>query len=441
MQVSVEESGALERRLTVTIAGENIEAEVARRLEGLGKNAKIKGFRPGKAPPSVVRQRYGDTVREDVIDELQRSHYVDAVTEQRLSPAGQPRFSAGETAEDGSYTFVAEVEVYPEFEPQGTDSLDLVRPRIEISDTDVDEVLERLRRQRGVWREVDRPARSGDQVIVDFEGRVEGQAFEGNRATEMPLVLGSGELIPGFEEGLVGVAAGETRTLDLKFPEAYRKSELAGRAASFEVVARRVEERELPPLDEAFAAQFGIAEGGVAALREKVRENMAGELEEKIRADLRRQANEQLLESNESVSVPTALVDEEIRRRQSATLRQLGISPEGGRVPQLPRDPFVAEAERRVRLGLILSRLVESEGFRPDPQRVSGRIEELAAAAADPGAEARRLRADNHLMRHVEAQVLEDMAYDWLFRQAATGERASTFFEYMEPAPSGADKE
>jgi len=432
MRVSVEESGALGRRLVVTIPGDRIEEEVSRRLDGVARQAKIKGFRPGKAPKKVVRRQYGDSVRADVLEELVRSHYAQAVTSEKLAPASAPAFQPGETEEDGSYTFTAEFEVYPSFDVQGVDGVRLTRPQVEIRDADVQEVLDRLRRQRADWVEVERAAAKGDRVTIDFEGRIEGEPFEGNQSSDMPLVLGSGQVIPGFEEGLEGAAAGDTRTLDLKFPDDYRNTELAGKPVSFDVKVHRVEEQKLPELDDALAESLGIEEGGIEQLRERVRENMNRELDERVRGELRRQAGDALVEAN-PIEVPTGLVDEEVARQQRAALQRLGISSDSAQAPQLPREPFVEEAERRVRLGLILSQLIEAEAFRPDPTRIEHKIDEVTAETEDPAAQARAIRADNDVMRRIEALVLEEMAYDWLLDQAHTEDEPRDFFEFMEP--------
>lgn len=432
MSVSVKQNGVLGRRLTVTIPGEDIETEMSRRLKTLAKTAKVKGFRPGKAPDKVVRQQYGASVREDVLSELMRSHYSEAVAQQELAPVASPRFEDGKSEADGGFTFTAELEVYPEFEPTGTDALTLKRPQIQITDADVDEVLERLRRQRREWVEAARPAQDGDRVTVNFEGLVEGEPFEGNRGEAVAVVLGAGEMIPGFEEGLAGISAGETRTLDVTFPEQYRISELAGRPVRFEATATRVDEERMPALDDDFAAAFGCAEGGVEQLRERVRGNMSEELADRIRADLQRQAAEQLLDAN-PIEVPQALVEEEVARKQREILRRLGIDPEDARTSKLPREPYVEAAERQVRLGLVLSKLIQREAFRPDPARVEKRIEEYAAGHDNPSAKAREIRADNETMRGIEALVLEDMTYDWLLEQAAVEDAPMDFFGFMEP--------
>jgi trigger factor len=417
--------------LTITIPAERIESEVAQRLSELGKNAKIKGFRPGKAPANVVKREYGGAVRGDVVGELMRSHYADAVTEQALNPVSAADLEIGEPGADGSFVFTAELEVYPEVEPVGLDSLDLRRPRIEIGDGDVDVVLDRLRHQRQIWKAVDRPAAEGDRVVVNFEGRVDGEPFEGSQDENVPVAIGGAEMIPGFETGLVGMSSGETRGLDLAFPDNYRASELAGRPVHFEVTANEVQGSELPALDEDFAADFGCAEG-VAQLREHVHENMETELAARIRDDLQRQVGNQLVEAN-PIEVPRALADQEVERQQRRLLQRLGIDPDGARAPQLPREPYVETAKRQIRLGLIMNALIEREALRPDPARVDPHIAALAAETDDPERAVREIRADSSAMRNVEALVLEDMAYDWLIEQAEVSEEPMEFLAYMEP--------
>lgn len=433
MQVKVEEKGALSRLVTVTIPAEQLSEEIDRRLERLARTSKIRGFRPGKAPAKVVRQRYGSAVREDVVDELTRSEYAQAIADQKLSPVDLPTFLPGTTEADGSYTFSAQIDVFPEFELSGESGLVLKKPKVEILEQDVDAVLERLQKQRGEWQQVDRAAAEGDRVIIDFMGTIEGEPFDGNSATEFPVVIGADQLISGFEDGLTGISAGETRTLDLAFPDEYQKKELAGKPVRFEIKAHRVEHLELPALDEAFAAQFEIAEGGVDELRRRVRENMNAELTERIRSDLIDQVGDALLEAN-PIDVPKKLVDREIERQQRNTLRRLGIPSDDGRAPQLPTEPYQAESEKRVRLGLILSKLIEREALRPDPARVEQRIEGLSQGTNDPTATARELRLDRESMRGIEAGVLEDMAYDWLIEKSTVNDGPpKAFFEYMEP--------
>lgn len=436
MQVSVEQNGPLGRRLKVTIPGDRIENEVSKRLEGFSKTAKIKGFRPGKAPAKVVRQQYGEAVREDVLSDLVRSHYAEAIQGQNLAPVAPPEVEPGETGDDGSYTFTAELEVYPEFEVKDINGAKLHRPKVEIGDADVDTVLDRLRRQNQHWHSVERPAAEGDQVVIDFEGLIGGEPFEGNSASDMPLTLGSGAVIPGFEEGLIGAEVGETRTLDLKFPDDYSKAELAGKAVQFKVTVKQVDESHLPDLDDDFAAKMGIEEGGLASLREKVRENMQSELDSRISEELRKQAGDALLEANE-IAVPKALVEEEILRQQRAMMRQFGLQVSPDSTPDLPHEPFEEKAERRVRLGLLLSQLIEREQFTPDADRVQGKIEEFASEAADPVTQARAMRADNGVMRQIESLVLEETAYDWLIDQASITDETKGFFEFIEPEQRG----
>ncbi len=432
MQVSVEQNSPLGRRLTVTIPGDQIEQEVIKRLDDIAKRAKIKGFRPGKAPAKVVRRQYGEAVREDALADLVRSHYAQALQSENLSPVAAPAVEPGKTGADGSYTFIAELEVSPEFEVKDIRDVTLVRPKVEIGEADVDTILERLRSQHEHWEPVARAAGEGDRVMIDFEGHIADKPFAGNSATDMPLVLGSGSVIPGFEQGLMGAEADTVHILDLTFPEDYSKVELAGKPVSFNVTVKRVEESHLPELDDNFAVHMGIEEGGLARLREKVRENMQNELEVRVRSEMERQAGDALLEAN-AIDIPRALVDEEIVRQQRATMRRLGLQVDSNSVPDLPREPFVEKAEQRVRLGLALSRLIEREQFQPDSARIEQKIEEFSADAEDPVAQARAVRVDNGMMRQIESLVLEEITYDWLIEQAQISEETRGFFEFIEP--------
>lgn len=431
MSVTVEQNGAVARRLIITIPGDSIEAEMTGQLQALGKNAKIKGFRPGKAPARIVRREYGAAVRGDVIDKLSRSHYAEALENESLEPVALPTFNEGEIGESGDYTFSADLEVFPEVDPQGLETLEIIRPRVEIGDGDVGTVIERLQKQNAEWVNVNRPAEEGDKVTVNFEGLIGGEPFEGNRGEGVAVTIGAGEMIPGFEEGLKGIGVNETRKLELAFPDDYRADEVAGKQAVFEVTATAIEEQKLPEVNDEFAATFGCEEG-VEQLRERVRKNMESELESRISEDLQEQVGDRLIDAN-PVEVPRALVDREIERRKGQMLRRLGVDPDSSGAPNLPSEPYEEVSERHVRLGLVMNALLEREAFQPDPALVEQRIESLTAQMEDPAAAAREVRADNQAMRNIEAMVLEDMIYDWLIEQAKVNEEEKDFLAYMEP--------
>lgn len=439
MGVSVEETGTAGRRLTITIPGEKIESRVGEQLKSLAREAKIKGFRPGKAPAKIVRNRYGAAVRDDVLSELKRDHYIKAVTSESLEPVALPQFEEGRFAEDGDFVFAANLEVVPVVDPQGVDRLALKRPGVQITAADIDTVMGRLQKQNGEWVEVDRPARKGDRLTVNFEGLVDGEPFEGNRGENVHLELGAGKMIPGFEEGLEGIHPGATRRLRLRFPDDYQASERAGKTADFEVIATALEEQRLPELDDALAASLGCGEG-LAQLRERVRENMESELAARIGEDLREQVGKQLIDAN-PFAVPQTLVDREIERRQRQMLRRLGLGEDPSKVPSLPREPYAEASERQVRLSLLLKALIEREAFKADPERVEKHLQSLCTQLDDPARGARELRADDKAMRNIEALVLEDMAYDWLIEQATVRDEPRDFMRYMESAEPGTGKQ
>ncbi|HEY5601738.1 MAG TPA: trigger factor, partial [Gammaproteobacteria bacterium] len=312
MQVSIETTGGLERRMTVQIPKDKLEKEIQARLKQLAGRAKIQGFRPGKAPMNVIKQRYGGQVEQEVMGELIQSSYVEALTQQNLRPAGMPHIKPAETGkESGAMTYIATFEVYPDVTIQGLEKIKVERPVLEISEQDIDAMLETIRKQRKQWQETDRAAEIGDRVVIDFEGFMNGEPFEGGRAQAYAMELGAKRMIPGFEEQLLGIKAGEERTLKLKFPADYHAKELADKDVEFKVAAHKVEMPVLPELNEEFAKLFGVTEGGLQAFREQVKDNMQREAEQKIRTQVKRQVLDGVLEQN-PIDVPRALIDSEI---------------------------------------------------------------------------------------------------------------------------------
>ena len=312
MQVSVEELGGLERRLTVQLPAARIEQEIEQRLQDLSRRVKLDGFRPGKVPLKVVKRMYGGQVRQEVLGELMQSSFQEAVSGQNLRPAAGPQISPSAAAE-GDFAYAATFEVLPEFELQGFEGIAVERPVAEVSDADIDSMLETLRKQRTVWTPVERPAQTGDRVTVSFEGTIDGVAFPGGKGDEVPVVLGAGGMLPDFENGLIGIAAGEAREIAVSFPEGYHAQELAGRTARFALNAGVVAEPSLPPVDEEFAKAFGVEDGSVESLRAALRDNMTRELGQGIKTRVKKQVMDALLAAN-PIELPKVLVTEEIDR-------------------------------------------------------------------------------------------------------------------------------
>jgi trigger factor len=432
MQVTLEATGSLERQLTVQVPEERIAAEVQNRLKSLGRTARIHGFRPGKVPMRVIERSYGRQVREEVVSEVLRSSFADAVTQNSLSPAGGPtiRQLGAEPGQGLSYTAV--FEVYPQVGALDLASLKLGRPVAEVTEQDVDQMLLTLRRQRRTWQAVHRPAAPGDRLVVDYEGTVDGQVVAGNSGKQVPVELGSHRLVEGLEERLTGALAGEEREVTVDFPADFRNADVAGKSVTFRLKVHSVEEPQLPELDETFIANFGIKEGGGAALRQEVRENMERELRDALQARAKGQVMDALLAAN-PLEVPKALLQSEAEALRHQTMDGLA---QGGTAPaslQLPLSVFEDQARRRVALGLILAELVKANGIKVDPDRVRGKVESIASTYQEPAEVVRWYYADRKRLAEIENVVMEDQIVDWILERAQVSDMPTTFDAIMKP--------
>lgn len=437
MMVSVETLPGLERRIEVSVPASRVRQQVDARLLKVSRTARIKGFRPGKAPIHVVRKHYGREVRDEVVSDLIRETFAEALRQEKLQPAGGPRIEPQKSGEPDDLRYTATFEVYPQIELKDVGSIRLTRPVAAVGEGDIDAMIESLRQQRPNWTEVERGCRDGDRITVDFEGRIGGESFEGGKSENLVVVLGAGRLLPDFEQGVRGAAAGEKREFDLRFPDDYKSQHLAGETARFQAIVRKVEESSLPELDDAFCEAFGIAEGGIAALRAEVRENMERELAQAVQARLKSQVMEQLLAAN-PIAVPRALVDAEIRDMQVELLRRSGSRD----VRQLPpRETFEAGARRRVALGLILNEVIRRAGIQADAVKVQSKLDELVATYSDPDEARRQYLQNEAATRQLQMSVLEDQAVAWLVDAAKVTDQPGTFKDIMnfgaEPASEG----
>lgn len=427
MQVSVQSTGSLERRMEVSIPKEEIEQAVDERLKKVSRTARLKGFRPGKAPIKVIRQQFGAQVRQEVLSDLVQSTFAQAVTEQKLTPAAGPRIEPISSAPGEDLKYSAIFEVYPEVVLKQVDGLAVTRPTAEVSEADIEAMVQNLREQRPLFEAVERESREGDRVTMDFEGRLDGKTFEGSEGTDVAVILGAGRMLKDFETGITGAKAGEHKSVPVRYPDDYHNKDLAGRTAEFSVQVKKVEEKQLPPLDDAFCREYGVNEGGVEQLLTEVADNMRRELEANVRARLRQQLFDRLLEAN-PLEVPKALVDQQVREMQIDTARRIGAK-DASQVP--PPDAFVEPARRRVALGLLIGELVKSAGLQVDRARVEARLGEVAATYPDPDAILKVYRQNPDAMRQVESMVLEDQVVDHLLERANVTEQPSTFKELM----------
>lgn len=425
MQVSVETTNGLERKMTVQVPAEQIETEVESRLRDLARKVKMDGFRPGKVPLKVVKRQYDERVRSEVVSEVVERSFQEAVIQEKLRPAGGPKIEPKSINPGQALEYSATFEVYPEIALAALTDVTIDKPVAEVTDGDVDKMIETLRKQRSTWDPVERPSAEGDQVMISFVGTIGGEPFSGGKAENVPLVLGSGDMIPGFEEQLTGVSAGQHAVLKITFPADYGHAEIAGKDAEFAVDVISVSQRQLPDLDDDFARSFGITDGAMDALRAEVRSNMQRELNDKVRAKLKQQVMDALVEKH-SIEVPSSLVEQEIDRAIQQALQQ---QPESMRNIQLPRTVFADGARRRVTLGLLLGEILRANDIKLDADRVRSTLQSVASTYDDPQEVIDAYRKNRSLMSELEGHVLEEQVVDMILGQVKLVDKPVTFDE------------
>ena len=428
MNVTVESTGALERRMRVEVPIERIENEVKTRLESVGKTARVKGFRPGKVPPRVVRQKYGKQIRQEVLGEIMQKSYTDAVVQEKLNPAGGPKIET-EGEDDKNFTYVATFEVLPDVELKDLDKIKVEKPEIEIRDEDIEDMLLSLRRQRATWDEVERKAKDGDRVIVDFTGTLDGEEFQGGSGTDIPVVLGEGQMLADFEKGLKGMQPGEEKTINVKFPKDYPAEDLAGKKADFAIKMHKVTEEILPELDDEFAATFSVTDGGLEQFRQEVRENMEREARQKVDADVREQVMSGLIEKN-PIDVPQALVHEEMHSMQHEAMQRMGIE-DHDKAP--PMENFREAANKRVQLGLLLRQVISEHGIKAGDDDIRARVEDMCSGYENADEMVNMYLGNPQVMQQIEPMVVEQKAVEWLVENGKAKAKKVTFKDYMNP--------
>ena len=428
MTVSVETTQGLGRRISITVPKDSIESAVKKELVEVAKKVRIDGFRKGKVPATIINQRYGASVRQDVLSELMTRNFVDAIIKEKINPAGAPNYVPGEYKEGEDFTYAVEFEVYPEVELKGLDAIEVEKPVVEVTDADVDTMLETLQKQQATWKETDAAAAAEDRATIDFTGSVDGEEFEGGKASDFVLAMGQGRMIPGFEEGITGKKAGDTFTIDVKFPDDYHAENLKGKDAKFDIVLKKVETRELPELTAEFIKRFGVEDGSIDGLRAEVRKNMERELKGAIRNRVKTQAIDGLVEANE-IDVPVALIDSEID-----VLRRQAAQRFGGNEKQaleLPRELFEEQAKRRVVVGLLLGEVIRINELKADEDRVKALIEEMASAYEDPQEVIEFYSKNSELMNNMRNVALEEQAVEAVLAKAKVTDKATNFQELM----------
>ncbi len=431
MQVSLETTSGLERRLTVGVPAEQVENEVENRLKQAARNVSIKGFRKGKVPMSVVKQRFGAGIRQEVVgDVISRSFYA-AVQKENVKPAGQPSIQPKQLAAGKDLEYIATFEVYPSVALSDLSAFELTNFKAEVTEADVDNMIEVLRKHQATWSVVERAAADGDQVNINFIGTKDGVEFAGGKADNHNLVLGSKSMIPGFEEGIVGLKAGEQKVISVTFPEDYQAEELKGAAAQFSITVNSVSEAQLPELKKEFFQKFGVEKGGEKQFRKEVKANMDRELANALKAKVKVQVMDALIASH-TTDVPKALVANEIQVLRNQMLQRFGGQQQNFDAKSLlPDTMFQDEAARRVTLGLIVGEIVKSAKLKPDAKRVKAMIEEIASTYQEPKEVVEYYSSNQELMAGVESAVLEDQVVDHILSQAKVSEVETSYDEII----------
>jgi trigger factor len=422
MQVSLTTSGGLERRLEVAVPGDRVTTEVESRLKQLTRTARLKGFRPGKAPYAVIQKQFGEQVRSEVVSDLIRTSYSEAVNQEKLNPAGGPRI---ELQPGGDLKYTATFEVLPEVRLSPVEDIGVERPSAKVEESDIDAMIESMRKQRPTFNSVDRAAQDTDRVTIDYVSKVGGEALKDGEGKDVQFIIGAGRVMKELEEAVKGAKAGDSRSANVDFPAEHPNKELAGKQAVFEMTVKLVEEQVLPEVNDEFIALYGVKEGGVEGLRTEVRQSMQRELDDLIRNRLRTQVLEALYTSNK-FDVPKALIEEQIQQLQLDMARRSNIQ-DPNQLP--PAATFEESARRRVALGLVLGEIVKGENLKVDRERVQTRLNDLAAAYPNPDEVRRAYLQNADAMRQIESAVLEDQVVDWVVGKAKITDKPATFSE------------
>jgi len=431
MQVSVENTGNLGRLMTVAVPADEVEQQIQTRLKNLARNAKLPGFRPGKAPLKIIDAQYGDQVLQEVAGQLIESSLREAFTQEDLIPAGGPEIEPKSMERGKDLEYTASFEVYPEVEKLDLEGVEIERPVCEVTEEDVERTIESMRKQRVSYAPVERAAQDGDQVTVDFKGTIDGEPFAGGEAEDYQLVLGEGQFLEEFEKAISGARAGEQRAVTVNFPDDYHGEAVAGKAVEFDIHVKEVLEPELPEVDEEFARAFGVEDGDLEAFREEIRDNLVRERDERVSRLTRSRVMDALVRANE-LEVPGALVEQEIDsmiQMNKSMLEQQGV-PTDQFNPD--RERYREDAERRVAIGLILSEIVRQKELKPDQDKVKQRIEKMAASYEQPEAFVQWYYSNRERLQQVESMVLEEQVVDMLLEGADTRDQPISLQELTE---------
>lgn len=440
MQVTVETTEGLERKMHVIVPSEEIETQVTEKIKQTAQRVRINGFRPGKVPLREVKRRFGEGIRQEVSSEVIQSSYGEALQKEEINPAGTPTIEEVKLEEGKDLEYTATFEVFPEIEVKSFDAISVEKLTSEISDEDLDSMIETLREQHMTFEETDRVSEDKDKLNIDFDGYVDEEAFEGGTAEGNEIILGSGSMIPGFEDGLIGLKAGDEKDLEVTFPETYQAENLAGKDAIFKIKVNSVSKPVIPELDDDFFKLFEVEEGGMEAFREEVKSNMQRELDTAIKAKIKEQVMDGINESNK-VDLPKALIDQEVNRMREEAVQRFG----GGTQMDpgmLPAEMFTEQAEKRVKLGLIVNSIVDTNDLEPDEDKVREKIETMSNSYQDPQEVINFYYNNEQQLSQIQNMVLEEQIVNLVLGTANVTEKAVSYEEAVKRgAPETAGKE
>lgn len=439
LQITTHKTSGQETQLTVKVPVANIQTKVEKRIQQVARTAKIDGFRKGKVPVSHIRSQFGAGIQQEVINDEIRDTVFDAIRQENIRAVGMPNIDDVKL-EDDFLVYQATVEIFPEVEVQGLKELEIERHSAKVEDKDVDTMVENLRKQRQEFVEKDGAIENGDKATFDFEGSIEGEKFDGGAAQDFSLEIGSGRMIPGFEEGLVGMKAGEEKTIEVTFPEDYQAENLKGKKAQFKITLKKVEKAQLPEINDEFLALFGVKEGGIDKLKADVRKNMEREIQGASRNQIKQAAFDALLDKNE-FDIPSSMLEQEIDRQRDMMLsrfsQQFGANPSNFNKDMLPNELFEDQALRSARLGVLVSRLIDEQKMEVDQERVKTYINEMAENYEDPQEVIDFYTNDKEQRANIEAVVLEDQVVDYILSQGKVADKEISYQDLLASQQQG----
>jgi len=423
---NVKSEGGLKKKITIEIPSDQVSEGVEKRLIAIGRTAKIKGFRPGKVPSNVVRQHYGAEAHKETVSELIQKSYIEAIEGNKLRPAGSPTITTKDN-KDSNFSYTASFEVFPDIKLKGLNKIIVEKPDVNITDQDLEDMLLKLRKQKRSWKQIDKKSFEGSQVNIDFKGTLNGELIKGGEGSNVSVVLGEGQMLPDFEKALYGLKAGEENSFKVKFPKKYHSEELAGKNVDFVSTVNYVEEEVLPELNENFVKDFGIKDGDLDKLKMDVKENMKREVNQRITQDVKEQVMSNLMKANK-ILIPDVMKQNEVLNMQKESMRQMGIEDDS-KMP--PAEDFTELAEKRVRLGLLLSQVIEDNSLTVDSVKVQNRVEEMCAGYENPSEMIEQYLSNKQFLTQIQTIVLEEQAIDLLTKKGKVKMKKVSFNDYM----------